>query len=431
MLEGASFSRHPLEILAPAGSEEALHSALNTGADAVYLGLTMFSARRSAANFDFDALGEAVGLCHASGVRVYVTVNTLIFDDELADFRRTIEKAAELHVDAFIVQDLGAAAIIREVCAVPLHGSTQMTVMSVKGAEMLKRLGFQRVVLARELALDAIGEICRESGIEVEVFVHGALCVCLSGQCYMSAVLGGRSGNRGLCAQPCRLDFTCERDERGHILSLKDLSAVALIPRLAEIGVAAIKIEGRMKRPEYVAAAVTACRQARDGGSPDMAQLRAVFSRSGFTDGYLRGDLRGMSGVRTREDVAESSAVMAELRRLYQKPYKRYTVDIDISIRLGSPVVCRVNSCGISAVCDFDPPEVAMVRSLTEADVVRQLEKMGGTVFSPGRICCDVGEGCMVSAGRLNEIRRGVLGEITRRRVEKHFGLTTDYSKLT
>ncbi|MGN0691107.1 MAG: peptidase U32 family protein, partial [Oscillospiraceae bacterium] len=282
--------RRKTELLAPAGGPESVTAAVLCGADAIYIGGERFSARANARNFTDDEIREAVKYCHLRGVKVQRAMNVMIFDSETDELAKAAELSAECGIDALIVQDWGAARIIRSVVPdMPIHASTQMTIHTAKGAEEAAKMGFSRVVLSRELPLEVIREIC-STGIETEVFVHGALCMCVSGQCYMSAAIGSRSANRGQCAQACRLPFNALNDgSERHDLSLKDLSYIENIAALADAGVSSFKIEGRMKRAEYVAAAVTACRAALDGREPDMETLRAVFSRSGFTDGYLEG----------------------------------------------------------------------------------------------------------------------------------------------
>jgi putative protease len=282
-----------IEILAPAGSPESLKAALNAGADAVYLGLGSFSARRNAKNFTAEQLNEAARICRLSGVKLFLTLNTLVYDDEIPEIRKAVQIASEASVDAFIIQDLALLSLIKEK---KIHASTQMTITSIAGAEAARKLGFSRVVLARELSLKEIAEIVRSVEIETEVFIHGALCVSLSGQCLMSSFFGGRSANRGLCAQPCRLSFKAGKVENA--LSLKDLSVIKSIKKLEEIGVTSVKIEGRMKSPEYVSAATSACVKARAGELYDEKALKAIFSRSGFTDGYFTGEVRAMRGFR-------------------------------------------------------------------------------------------------------------------------------------
>ncbi|MGN0656756.1 MAG: U32 family peptidase [Ruminiclostridium sp.] len=401
-----------IEILAPCGGEDCLSAALNTGADAVYLGVTAFSARKNAGNFTIEALKNAVRLCHISGVKVYVTLNTLIFDEEFKAFSRTVNDISEAGVDGVIVQDLGAAELIRrEAPSLRLHASTQMTITSASGAEFARKAGFSRVVLAREMSRKEIERVVKSVDIETEVFVHGALCVCVSGQCHMSALYGGRSGNRGLCAQPCRLDFTC--GERHNVLSLKDLSIIENLRTLNEIGVTSAKIEGRMKRPEYVAAAVSACKAVLSGEKPDMETLKAVFSRSGFTKSYFDGSMNNMSGIRTKEDVTSAAEALGKLKKLYEKPYKRRKVDIAAEIAHGKPITARVkcDNAQFDYISDIIP-EKAEKRSITAEEIVSRLSKMGGTVFEAGEISCKTDEGLMICAASVNEIRRNIIEKL-------------------
>ncbi len=402
-----------IEILAPCGSLETLPAALNTGADAVYLGVTAFSARKNARNFTFDELKEAVKLCRLNGVKVHVTVNTLLFDDELPKLRKTAEMLEEIGVDAVIVQDLGAARIIRETApSIQLHASTQMTVCSASGAEFCRKHGFSRVVLAREMSLKEIEQVTKNVDIETEVFVHGALCVCLSGQCLMSAMYGGRSGNRGLCAQPCRLDFGFGK--RNNVLSLKDLSIIEKLPLLQEIGVTSAKIEGRMKRPEYVAAAVTACRDVLNGNKPDMDALKAVFSRSGFTSSYFNGSISDMQGIRTKEDVTAAKDALNSLKKLYEKPMKRHIVNIKLKAEKDKPVCAEVNCGKINFTYNSGiTPEKAINKSVSAEEIEARLRKMGGTVFEAGEVSVLADEGIMLSAASINEIRRGISDRIS------------------
>jgi putative protease len=286
-----------IEILAPAGSMESLKAALNAGADAVYLGLQSFSARANAKNFTEQELYEAAKLCRLSNVKLFLTLNTLVFDDEIQKVRKMVQIARDAGADAVIVQDLGVLELVKE-AGLTAHASTQMTITSVCGARAAKDLGFSRAVLARELTLQEIAEITQNADIETEVFIHGALCVSVSGQCFMSAFMGGRSANRGQCAQPCRLNFTAVKAD--HALSLKDLSAIRHIKALESAGVTSVKIEGRMKSPEYVSAATSACVKARAGEPYDEKALEAIFSRGGFTDGYLTGKTRRMRGHRDK-----------------------------------------------------------------------------------------------------------------------------------
>lgn len=410
-----------MEILAPAGSPESLLPAVRCGADAVYLGATRFSARSGAHNFDHAALAEAVSFCHARGVKVYLALNTLARDDEIADALQVAQAACGLGIDAVIVQDLGLVRQLLQMApSLRLHGSTQMSVHTPGGVQLLAEMGLRRVVLARELSLAEIEEIASSSPIELEVFVHGALCMSVSGQCYFSAVLGGRSGNRGQCAQTCRLPFSCPGGT-GHDLSLKDLSLVDELPRLQALGIVSAKIEGRMKRPEYVAAAVTACRCSLDGVEPPaglMEQLEAVFSRSGFTKGYYEHNLgRSMFGVRSKEDVAATPKVLGSLRSLYRAERQTVPVEMSCSIRAGKPARLEVADGQGHFAAGTGPVAVEAERVPLDAGRVReQLGKTGATPFFPRRIVVQVDSGVTLPLSSLNQLRRDVLQQLLEQR---------------
>ena len=402
-----------LEILAPCGSAESLDAALNTGADAVYLGMKTFSARKNASNFTFEVLSEAVEKSHKQGVKVYIALNTLFFDDETDKLKETIHQADESGADAVIVQDLGTAQLIKRIAPrLRLHASTQMTVTSASGALFAKQNGFSRVVLPRELSYEEIADVTSKVDIETEVFVHGALCVCLSGQCLLSAAIGGRSGNRGLCAQPCRLDYTC--GGRQNVLSLKDLSLIKDLQKLEAAGVTSAKIEGRMKRPEYVAATVSQCRAALNGESTDTGLLRSVFSRNGFTKGYFDSSFRNMQGIRSKEDTEDSAETMSKLRQLYRLPYKRFTVDMHVEIKADSPIMCLITCGDIHTTVTGCVPQPALNRAVTAKEISERMSKLGGTVFSVGKITCDLDDGLLVPISAVNELRRRAVEEISR-----------------
>lgn len=401
-----------LEILAPCGSPEALEAALNSGADAVYLGLSSFSARRNAANFTLAEFAEGVRNAHRLGVRVYVTLNTLVFDDELPQLKKAILQIAEAKADGVIVQDFGVVRLIKELApGLRLHASTQMTVTSASGAEFALKQGFSRVVLPRELSLDEIKAITSRVDIETEVFVHGALCVCLSGQCLLSAVMGGRSGNRGLCAQPCRLNYRC--GEREYALSLKDLSLIERLGELEAAGVTSAKIEGRMKRPEYVSAAVQSCRRVLNGEKADMELLKTVFSRSGFTESYFDGSMSNMQGIRQKEDSEGLLQALSSIRQLYREPYKRFVIDFEVNVRADRPVSCTAFCGGFTEAVTGDAPQKAINRSTTEEDIINRMGKLGGTAFKAGKISVDLDCGLSVSAAALNELRRKAVDGIS------------------
>lgn len=394
------------EILAPCGSLESLRAALNSGADAVYLGLKRFSARKNAQNFLDDELKKAVSECHKRGVKLYVALNTLIYDRELSEFAECVKSVAECGIDGIIVQDLGAAELIREICPeMPRHASTQMTLNSVSGVKAAGELGFKRAVIGRELSKEEILKINRETELEIEIFVHGALCTSVSGQCYMSAFFGKRSGNRGLCAQPCRLDFSA--DGRHSVISLKDGSIINELSELSEI--ASFKIEGRMKRPEYVACAVDACVKGRSSREFDEERLKNVFSRGGLTNGYFTGDYSAMNGIRGKEDVDFSAKSFSSIHSIYKDEFPRIKVDINVKIVSGEQIsaVANCRFGGISAEIGI-VPEKAVEQSLSDKSVCERMAKLGGTQFFAGDIKAEVGDGLYVSASALNALRRAV-----------------------
>lgn len=407
-----------IEVLAPAGGEEQLIAAVRAGADAVYLGTGSFNARRNATNFDAAALKKAVSYCHGRGVKVHVTCNTLVTDRELPLLYEEIKNIAASGADAVIVQDLAVAAIFRKHCPdMPLHASTQMTIHNAEGAMMAKELGFERAVLAREVSLDEIRAIHERVDIELEAFVHGALCMSVSGQCYLSAMLGGRSGNRGLCAQPCRLNFNSKGRE--YALSLKDLSVIEYVRALEEAGVSSLKIEGRMKRPEYVAAATYACRTAVNGEKPDMEILKAVFSRSGFTDGYFSGK-RGMDmfGIRTKDDVQASAAVLGDIAALYRNERQSVPVSARLRLQPGEPVWLSVTDGKYAFEISGDIPDAAKTKGVDEESVRRSLEKMGGTPFFLDALEAELADGLYISPSKLNALRREALEQLLNKRSE-------------
>ena len=400
------------EILAPVGGKEQLVAAVRSGADAVYLGAKNFNARRNASNFEDFELSETVSYCHARGVKVHVTLNTLVMDSELPALIEEIKSIANAGVDAVIVQDLAVAKLVREICpTMEMHASTQMTIHDLAGALEAKELGFSRVVLSRELSLDEIKYIADNTDIELEAFVHGALCMCMSGCCYLSSVLGGRSGNRGLCAQPCRLDFRF--GEKDHALSLKDMSHIEHIRELAEAGVCSFKIEGRMKRPEYVAAAVSACKAAIAGETPDTDSLRAVFSRQGFTDGYFTGKRTpDMFGYRSHDDVTAADKVLKNLALLYKDEPKKIPVHMSLFISEEVESVLMVsdgeNYVSVAGFICEKALRAPTDKSLAE----RYLSKTGGTPFYLSELDFTSDGEPIIAAGELNEMRRSALSEL-------------------
>ena len=398
------------EILAPVGGEQQLKAAVRCGCDAVYFGLPDFNARRNAENFAAEGLEATLRYCHDAGVSVYVTINTLVKDDELEAMHQTVDTAARCGADAIIVQDFAVASYAKRFWPdLPLHASTQMAVCNAEGVRKLQDYGFSRIVLARELSLHEIEDIVAKTGADCEVFVHGAHCMSVSGNCYMSSMFGCRSGNRGLCAQPCRLDWQCAGKD--HALSLKDLCYIPHMEQLVQTGVRSLKIEGRMKRPEYVAAAVSACRQALDGEEADLKTLRSVFSRSGFTDGYLEGK-RGASmfGFRTKEDVTAAEDVLGDLQKLY-----RDVPDAKLPLRFVFEAK-KDHPSKLSAFCGDDCSEVfgsvpaaALKNALGEEQVKRSLMKTGDSCYQVWNITCSIDPGLFLPASALNAMRREAL----------------------
>ena len=394
------------EILAPAGAEEQLVAAVRSGADAVYLGTKNFNARSSAGNFDAAALKSAVAYCHARGVKVHVTLNTLVNDEELNALKNEIVSIAESGVDAVIVQDLAVAKFLREICpSVERHASTQMTLHNPEGVRGAKQLGFSRAVLARELSKKEIRRIAESTDLEIESFVHGALCMSASGACYLSSMIGGRSGNRGKCAQPCRLDFRL--GEKNYALSLKDMSYVEHVRELAEAGVCSFKIEGRMKRPEYVASAVNAVKTALTGEKPDMKFLRAVFSRSGFTDGYYTAKRNAsMFGIRTKEDVRAAGDALGAAANLYRNEYQRIPLDFALYLQEEKPSMLMATDGEHSVTVTGESPQRALKVALSAESAERNLAKLGGTPFAFRSFTLEAQEGLTLSASVLNALRR-------------------------
>lgn len=400
------------EILAPVGGKEQLIAAVRSGANAVYLGAKNFNARRNASNFDDFELDEVVSYCHARNVKVHIVLNTLVMDSEIPALIEEIKNVAHSGADAVIVQDLAVARLVRQICpTIEMHASTQMTIHDLSGVLAAKELGFSRVVLSRELSLDEIRYIAENSDIELEAFVHGALCMCMSGCCYLSSVLGGRSGNRGLCAQPCRLDFRFE--EKKHALSLKDMSHINHIKELSDAGVCSFKIEGRMKRPEYVAAAVTACKEALSGGSPDIDSLRAVFSRQGFTDGYFTGKRTpDMFGFRSHEDVTAADKVLKNLTTLYKDEPKLIPLNINLFISEYKESVLTVSDGQNSVSVNGKICEKALRAPTDKTLAERYLSKTGGTPFYLEKLDFQADGKPVIPAGELNEMRRKALSEL-------------------
>ncbi len=384
---------------------ECLYAAVAAGADAVYLGGKRFGARAFAKNFEIDELALAVRYCHLHGVKLYVTLNTLIEDIELDD---AVKYAAELYrigVDALIVCDLGViAAIRRHVPNLELHASTQMSINNTYGVKAVAEMGLSRAVVARELSLREIRSVVDSSPLEIEVFLHGALCVCHSGQCLFSSMVGGRSGNRGECAQPCRLPFNGGK----YPLSLKDLSLADHIPELIESGVASLKIEGRMKSPDYVYTVVSVYRRLLDEGraanGKEKELLRRAFSRGGFTDGYFLGKTEsGMLGVRSDSDKKDSRALES-----LKFEAARHPVTAVVSLRLGEPAMMTLTDGTRTVTVSGQTPVAAENSPLTSDSVRSRLAKMGNTLLSldPSDIEITLDDNINLPPSALNALRR-------------------------
>ena len=412
-----------MELLAPAGSMEAVKAAVQNGAGAVYFGYGDFNARRGARNFTREEAAAAVSYCHLRGCKVNLTLNTLLTDRELPAAAEVAAHASDIGVDAVIVQDLGAVRMLRQsVPDLPIHGSTQMSVHSLDGVKLCADLGMTRVVLGRELSRDQIAYICQNAPIEIEVFGHGALCMCWSGQCFFSSVIGGRSGNRGMCAQPCRLNYGWGSKADEYPLSLKDLSLAGHLKALQHMGVACLKLEGRMKRPEYVAIVTgiyaRALREDREPTAEEMDILARTFSRQGFTDGYYMGQ-EGRSMFGTRQEEKEPRELYAQARTTYEnnaenrkEPVRMYAL-----IQAGRPAQAAAEDQEGRVVHVEGPvPEEARNVPLTREKVESQLSRTGGTPFLCEKAAARVEDNLSLPLSALNDLRRRVLEELVKER---------------
>ena len=423
-----------IELLSPAGSMEALKAAVQNGANAVYLGCGTFNARQSAKNFTPQTLAEAVKYCHIRGVAVHLTLNTLVSDRELEEVSELIRHAASCGVDAFIVQDLGVLQLCRKIAPrVSVHGSTQLTVHSLPGVLLCAAWGMSRVVLSRELSRDEIRYITEHSPIEIEVLAHGALCMCYSGQCYLSAAIGGRSGNRGRCAQPCRQSYGYSRWENRYPLSLKDNCLVNELMELEAMGVASIKLEGRMKRAEYVAAVTSVYRKALDTGHvtrPMMDDLMTAFNRQGFTDGYYTGRIGPkMFGTRTEK---EDAAWLKKMRQSYdavENPLVPVTFRAVIN-ELGSKLTVT-DDAGRECTVEGPRPEVARSLPLTREAFASRMEKTGGTPYRCELVTAEIGDGLTLSAAAINAMRRDALDQLTALRARREAQVLSRMRRIT
>ncbi|MDD6483120.1 MAG: U32 family peptidase [Clostridiales bacterium] len=421
-----------MELLSPAGGTAQLKAAIQSGADAVYMGGPKFGARYSAQNFTLDEMRTMIEYCHLYGADAHITVNTLIKETELEEAARYLYALNDMCADALIIQDLGLARLAREIIPdMPLHASTQMTVTSQEGVKYLKAAGFSRVVLARELSKEEIYGICRSTDIEIEVFVHGAICMCYSGQCLMSSILGGRSGNRGRCAQPCRLPYELVKDGKakahGYLLSPKDMALIEELGELEKIGVTSLKIEGRLKRPEYVSAVTGVYRKYLDYPSRvsrgDLRELQDAFSRSGFTDGYFTSRLGKEMMSHENPSNAPKNTFTEEAKKRAEENanIRKIPVNISASLIIGSEpeVVIYDNDGNYASAKGGAICEKADSRPIDTERVKKQLEKLGQTPFEAERTDVFANEGVTVSISALNEARREAAKTLTDMRSQR------------
>ena len=409
-----------LELLSPAGSPEALRAAVQSGCGAVYLGWGAFNARRGAKNFTDEEFAAAIRYCHVRGVRVFLTLNTLVTDRELPAALDAARTACRLGVDSVLVQDWGLFSLLRETLPdLPLHASTQMSLFTSGGANEVYHDGCERVVLARECSREDIAAVCRACPAEVEVFGHGALCMCYSGQCAFSALIGGRSGNRGTCAQPCRLPYGFNAPAKNtYPLSLKDSCLASRLEDMADMGVSCVKLEGRMKRPEYVAVVTDIyARLIRERRRPTPAEAQALelaFSRSGFTEDYWLGR-HGPAMFGTRpENTPEPKELFAAARTRCEKDDAR-TVPVHFSCILAADTPASLtvsDDDGHTVTVSGPTPELAQNKALTAAEVSARLQKTGGTAFRCADCAAQVAGGLFLSAGALNALRRDALSAL-------------------
>ena len=414
-----------IELLSPAGSPEAVIAAVQNGADAVYMGLGNFNARRGAKNFSDEEFQRAMRYCRIRGCKVYVTMNTLVNDREIESALQTARLASEAGADGIIIQDLGLAAAIRQYLPdIPLHASTQMSIHNLKGVEAAAEMGMTRAVLARELSFEQIKFITQNSPIETEVFVHGALCFCHSGQCYMSSLIGRRSGNRGMCAQPCRMQYSLGGRMDDHPMSLKDNCLVEYLQQLEDAGVACLKIEGRMKRPEYTAIVTKiyskALKEHRQPSLEEMQDLERAFSRQGFTQGYFKGDKQDMFGTRAEQPDRDAEKMFTLARKAYSDgEMRRVPVHFYTVAEKASPIkAIAFDNDGNKAIATGAVPEKARGQGLNESYITEQMFKTGGTPYSVVENRAQAEPGLYLPASAINELRRNLVNELNEQRAK-------------
>lgn len=429
--------KRKVELLAPAGSIASLKAAISAGADAIYIGGQKFGARAFAKNPETEDLLAGISYAHLYGKQIYLTVNTLIKERELEEFREFLTPYYEAGIDGVIVQDLGIVKLIHEEFpGLPIHASTQMSLTTKYGAQLLKDYGLTRIVPARELTLDEVREIKEAVDIELECFIHGAMCVGYSGQCLFSSMLGGRSGNRGACAQPCRLPFSLGDDREQTLISMKDMETLHLIPQLIQAGVVSFKIEGRMKSPDYVYQVVKIYRKYIDLylASPqqyqvaktDVKSLQSAYRRRGYSNGYYKESQKGsMLSLNRPEGKPEEVIEVEEI------PEKKITCTGIITIRSGQEICFRVSSGGSEATVYGVVPSPAMNQPLSAAAVEKRLKKTGNTPFVFAHIQVDLDEGLYLAMGALNEIRRIALESLKNNLLDCYLREQEWFSKRT
>ena len=417
------------ELLAPAGSLEIFKGVIESGADAVYVGGSMFGARAYANNFTEEELLEAIDFAHLRGVKVYLTVNTLIKNSEFSKLYDYLLPYYKRGLDAVIVQDLGVVKAIHEYFpSMEIHTSTQMTVTGADGVRFLSQFGVTRVVMAREVSLAEMKRIHEETGMELEAFVHGALCYSYSGQCLFSSILGGRSGNRGRCAQPCRLPYTVEGKKDEYILSLKDMCGINALDKLHEAGVYSLKIEGRMKQLEYACGVVKYYRSYIDSMKPvtdaDYDRIKALGNRCGFTDRYYF-DHNGSDMVTYVKPnfVSKAAEPLTEKRKL--------SIEGELVLREGEPGSLTVKRGDVAYQASIEPVSAALKAPLDKKAAIDRINKTGDTEFEFSHIDAQIGENVFVSNGALNKLRRDAILGLSDKLLEKYYRDDARYADMS
>lgn len=420
------------ELLAPAGNLEIFKGVIESGADAVYVGGSMFGARAYANNFTEEELLEAIDFAHLRGVKVYLTVNTLIKNSEFSKLYDYLLVYYKRGLDAVIVQDIGVVKAIHEYFpSMEIHTSTQMTVTGADGVRFLSQFGVTRVVMAREVSLAEMKRIHEETGMELEAFVHGALCYSYSGQCLFSSILGGRSGNRGRCAQPCRLPYTVEGKKDEYILSLKDMCGIKALDKLHDAGVYSLKIEGRMKQLEYACGVVKYYRSYIDSKKPvsdaDYDRIKALGNRCGFTDRYYF-DHNGSDMVTYVKPnfVSNAAEPSPEKRKL--------SIEGELVLREGEPGSLTVKRGDVTYKALIEPVSAALKAPLDKKAAIDRINKTGDTDFEFSHIKAQIGENVFVPNGALNKLRRDAISGLCDKLLEKYYrndARYTDMSRLT